>query len=168
MKGQYKEDRSSLPDIQRLKPIHYEILRLTFLTYSRREITQLLNVTEQTITNTINSTLGQQELNRLKASQDEQTMVLKQRIAEVRPRALKILVDDMERDEVSPAVRSSNAKFILGELGGLTLRNTPDLPNHLTPAQMETIKQLAIETRLKKDKRDKINNIEEVEYQAIN
>lgn len=168
MKGQFKEDRTSLPDIQRLKPIHYEILRLSFLTYNRMEIAQLLNVSEQTITNTINSTLGQRELARLQANNEEQTMVLKQRIAEVRPRALKILVEDMENGDVSPAVRSSNAKYILGELGGLTIRDNADKPNNITPAQMETIKQLAIETKLRNRERSRINNAEETEYQAVN
>lgn len=167
MHGVYKPSRENLPDLKRLKPLHYEILRLTYLTYTREEVAKYMNVTPQTVTNTINSTLGQEELERLKADDAQQTQVLKNRIAEVRPEALKILVEDMKDKEVSAAVRSGNAKFILGELAGLTIKDTPNNPNHLTPAQMEAIKQLAIQSRQRSDERSMIENAEETEYTSV-
>lgn len=166
MNGQLQEDRTNLPNILRLKPQHLEIIRLHWLLFSHEEIAKICSCTTQTVSNTINSDLGREELSRLRLCADDQTKLLKQRIADVQPKALKILVDDMSDHEVPASVRSSNAKFILGELGDLTIKEDKNTPNHLTPAQMVVVKQLALQNKRKAQELE-LESIEETQYVSV-
>lgn len=166
MHGEFDQDRSQQNNLQRFKAIHYEIVRLQWLLFTRNEIAKLTGVTTQTVSNTINSDIGKNELLRLQKDRAQQNVYLKERIAEVQPIALKVLIDDMNDHDVQPSVRGTNARFVLGELGGLTIHDNQNKNNQLSPAQMEAIKQLALATRQEQN-RSNVEGVEETKYEEI-
>jgi len=166
MHGEFDHDRSQQNNLQRFKALHYEIIRLHWLLFSRDEVAKLCGVTTQTVSNTINSDIGHQELTRLQGDRAQQNVYLKERIAEAQPIALKVILEDMQSDNVSPSTRGTNARFVLGELGGLTIKESQSKNNHLSPAQMEAIKQLALATRTEQN-RSEVESAEEVKYEEI-
>jgi len=166
MHGEFDHDRSQQNNLQRFKALHYEIIRLHWLLFTRDEIAKLTAVTTQTVSNTINSDIGRQELQRLQLDRAQQNVYLKERIAEAQPIALRVILEDMQNDSVAPSTRSSNARFVLGELGGLTIHESQSKNNHLSPAQMEAIKQLALATRSEQTRSD-VESAEETQYEEI-
>ena len=81
--------------IEHLWSIHHEILRRTFLGQKALVIARILGITSQTVSNTINSDLGRQILERMHDKGEDSVVDVQKRILEHAPEALEVVIDTM-------------------------------------------------------------------------
>ena len=103
--------------ITHLWSIHHEILRRVFLGQKAPVIARILGITTQTVSNTINSDLGKQILERMHEKGEDSVVDVKKRILEHAPEALNVVIDTMKDEQEDSKLRTKLAQDILDRAG---------------------------------------------------
>jgi len=103
--------------ITHLWSIHHEILRRTFLGQKAPNIARILDITTQTVSNTLNSDLGKQILECMHERGADSVVDVQQRIQEHAPEALGVLIDTMKDKGEDSRHRTKLAQDILDRAG---------------------------------------------------
>lgn len=84
-----REDRGTY-DIKQFWQRHHEICNLAAQGYKQVEIAYILGITPQTVSNTLNSTLGEEKLSVIREERDKDAKLTVERIRILRDKALKV------------------------------------------------------------------------------
>jgi hypothetical protein len=127
---------------------HHEILRLAIMGHSRDEISEKVGCTPQTVTNTLNSRLGQEKLALLRAERDTSCTDVASAIRELAPRALEIMSEVMENGTTPAGVRLAASKDLLDRAGFAAPKQVQvtSVTAHLTHDEIKELKDRAMAT----------------------
>jgi hypothetical protein len=138
---------------------------MTLLGWKPKAIAERLRITTQTVSNTINSPLGERKLGIMRQSRDADTFDAKTRIDNMIPDALLVYENILKREGVGKdcpiSLMKGTADTITKDLGGLESPKKFEgrhLHAHLTAEDLKHInirgKQLAIEEGVLKEDSD--------------
>jgi len=137
-------------EIKQLWQLNHEILNLAAKGFKQVEIADILNITPQTVSNTLNSELGQHKLSELRLERDEETKVIAEKIRVLTNKALKIyheIIDD-ESGESTLKDKKTVADTVMLELSGLrapTKIQSATMNYNLSKEDIEEFKRRAVQ-----------------------
>jgi predicted transcriptional regulator len=91
-----KDERRAAPgerktyDIKQFWQVHHEIVNLAAQGFKQTEIAYILGITPQTVSNTLNSTLGEEKLSLMRLERDADAKLMIERVRVLRDKALKV------------------------------------------------------------------------------
>jgi transcriptional regulator len=134
-------------DIKQLWDHHHEILRLIVLGHTNVHIAEMLGCTPQNVSDTRNSPLGREFIERGRAARDAEMANIAARISAHIPKALKLLEDiiDGNYEGASLSLRAKYASMHLGRGGFGEITKTATMNAHLSADEIGAIKNRAIE-----------------------
>jgi predicted transcriptional regulator len=149
-----REDRKTY-DIKQMWQVHHEIVNLRAQGFKENEIAEILNVTPQTVSNTINSTLGEEKLSVIRQERDEDAKKSVEKIRVLKDKALKVYHEVFdEKDENGNLIQGITmkdkldlAKHVMNDLSGMkTPTRIQTQSVIMTPSELEEFKQRGLET----------------------
>ena len=111
-----REDRKT-HDVKQLWQRNHEIINLAALGIKGTEIAKILNISEQTVSNTINSELGMEKLSELRKGRDEKVLDVVEEVKELLPLALKTYKKILDGEEITK-LQKETADTLLMDIGG--------------------------------------------------
>jgi len=96
----------------------HEMVRLAFLGWRNTEIAERLGVDKITVSNTINSTLGQKKLQLMHDARDADVIDVADKIAELAPKAVDVYRRILEEDDAKLSLKKNTADTILKDILG--------------------------------------------------
>lgn len=143
--GGYGEGRGYEP--QKLNARHHEILRLTLLGYSDKEISEKLGCTKMAVVTARNCKLGQQYYNMLRVAADFHAVETAKRIRELAPKALEAIREIMDDESMPANTRLNAAKDILDRAGFAAPKQVQvqSTSLNLSPDDITNLKEEAIQ-----------------------
>ena len=107
-------------DIKQLWQRSHEIIGLALQGLKQVEIAKALNITPQCVSNTLNSTLGQNKLSEMREKRDEGIIDVSKRIAELQAKALRVYEEIFDQDpgNCNYELKMKAADTVTMELGG--------------------------------------------------
>jgi predicted transcriptional regulator len=133
--------------IQHLWEQHHRMLRLALLGLSYKDIATELGVTPQTVSNTINSSMGQKLLQEMRGAANKEAVDTASRLKEMNAKALEVLTEILEDADKPIALRAKVAMDNLSRTGfapQINVKGTFE-HRHFGPEEIEKIKLFAIE-----------------------
>ena len=114
-------DERKTHDINSLWQRSHEILALAVRGMKQVEIAEILNISPQTVSNTLNSDLGRQKLSIMRRGRDENAVIAAERIDLLTQRALDVYdeIFDNENEAVNIDMKKKTADTVALELSGL-------------------------------------------------
>lgn len=108
-------------DIKQMWQRSHEIVNLAVRGFKGPQIAEILNIHEQTVSNTLNSELGQKKLSEMRSARDEEAKVVSEKIRVLTNKALETYheIFDNESGEATLKDRKDVADTVLLELSGL-------------------------------------------------
>lgn len=139
-----KVDRRRNPDrkthdIQQLWQRSHEILNLSLLGYKGSEISGMLNICPETVSNTLNSTLGLEAMADNREARDDEFDKLQRDVIELTKKSLKIYNEILVKEDESMKLKKDTADTIVLELSGLRAPTRIDSRSIHTTATLEEI-----------------------------
>jgi len=104
-------------EVQHMWERHHEIVRMTLLGMSPTHIAEKLHITNQTVSNTLNSKIVRDKLQILRAERDASSVDVASAIKNLAPKCIEAIDGILTREGVSDAVRLNAAKDILDRNG---------------------------------------------------
>jgi DNA-binding NarL/FixJ family response regulator len=145
-----KPDRRRVPvrersqDIQQLWQRSHEILRYVLLGMDNNTVAKLVGVTPATVSNTINSSLGQKKLSELRVVRDAKTIDVAEEVCKLHEKAVRVYADILEgKGEPSKALQKATADTVIMDISGHRAPTKVDarhLNIQLTPEELEDLK----------------------------
>lgn len=139
-------------EIQHMWERHHEIVRLTLLGHGQTEVAELLDVTPQTISNTLNSKIVRDKLQIMRAERDASTVDVAAAIKNLAPKAVQMLETFLQPDSTAPDTIKFRAAVDMLDRNGYAapkVIETKNLHGVFTRDDLEEIKkrgrQLALE-----------------------
>jgi predicted transcriptional regulator len=137
-------------DIKQLWQRNHEIVNLAAMGYKGTEIAKILNVNQQTVSNTLNSELGQCKLSDIRLDRDEETKKVSEKIRVLTNKALDVYheIFDDESGELGLKDKGTFATSFLNEMSGLrapTKIQSQSVHTILTAEELAEIKKRGIE-----------------------
>ena len=130
-------------DIKQLWQRQHEIFGLALLGHSNKEIAKVLNITPDTVSSAVNSTLGREKLSKLRKQRDEGFIDVSKRVAELSEKAMEVYNEIFDSDTVPYKLKKDTADTVLMDLGGHRAPTKID-SRHLnitaTPEEIEEFK----------------------------
>ena len=126
----------------------HEILNLGLRGLKQVEIAEILNITPQTVSNTLNSDLGRQKLSVMRKSRDEKAIEVTERIADLTDQALNVYEELFKGENVSDETKRKAADTVTLELSGYrvpTRIQSQRLSSVATLEEIEEFKRRGIE-----------------------
>jgi predicted transcriptional regulator len=142
-------------EIQHLQQRHHEIIRLSTLGHGNKEIAQILGITPQTVSICLNSKLARDKMDHMRQERDAATVDVATAIADLAPKAAKMVDVILSRDlgvGVSPSTQLKAAMDILDRNGYKPPEKHQHVHAHLTSEEVEAIKKRALEFGLSSGK----------------
>ena len=138
------------PEIKQLWQRSHEIVLLAAKGYKYVEIAEILGITPQTVTNLLNSELGQKKLSEIRLGRDDEAKKDVERVNSLKRKALAVYheIFDNELGEATLKDRKEAAKDVVMELSGLRepLRvQSSHINLTLTSEEIEQLKRRGIE-----------------------
>lgn len=133
--------------IQHLWEQHHRMLRLALLGLSYKDIARQLGVTPITVSNCINSSLGQKILSEMRGAANKDAVDTAAKLRQMNEAALKVLEEILEDEEAPRALRAKVAMDNLSRTGfapQINVRGVMD-HRHFGSEDIERIKLLALE-----------------------
>ena len=137
-------------NIKQLWQRNHEIVNLAVRGFKGTEIAEILNIDPQTVSNTLNSELGQHKLSDMRLERDEETKKVSEKIRVLTGKALdtyhKIFDDDS--GELGLKDKGNFATSFLNEMSGLrapTKIQSHSVHTTLTAEELEEFKKRGIE-----------------------
>lgn len=156
--GQREPDRRRAPngskayDIKKLWDRNHEICNLVVIGMNQEDVAKTLGVSPVTVSNTVNSSLGQEKIALMRGARDADTWDAAKKIQEVAKKSLTFLelaLDDKVRDlegqplQVAVSTKVNIAKHVLNDLSGLKAPTRIEgkfAHAHLTTEDIEELK----------------------------
>ena len=141
-----RTDERKSPNIKSLWQRNHEIVNLAARGFKNTEIAEILNITPQTVSNTLNSELGERKLSELRSDRDEEAKKVQEKIRVLTEKALNTYheIFDDESGECSLKDKKAAADTVVLELSGLrapTKIQSQSLNMHLTNEELEEFKK---------------------------
>jgi predicted transcriptional regulator len=143
-----KEERKT-PEIKQMWQRSHEIVNLAARGFKNVEIAEILNISPQTVSNTLNSELGERKLSEIRLERDAETKKIHEKVRVLTNKALQVYheIFDDASGECGLKDKAKVADTVLLELSGL--RAPTRLQGHmvhtvLTPEELDTFKQRGI------------------------
>ncbi len=114
-------------DIKQLWQRSHEIICLALQGHNQKSIAEILNVHQVTVSNTLNSELGQKKLSSMRESRDEEFIEVSREVSKLSEKALKVYDEIFDNDTVSYSLKKNVADTVLMDLGG-----------HRSPTKIDT------------------------------
>ena len=148
-----REERKTY-DIKQMWQRHHEIVNLAAQGFKQVEIAEILNIHPQTVSNTLNSSLGEEKLEVLRTERDEDVRKTVEKVRVLKDKALKIyhtILDGVDENgnsvDISMRDRKDVADTVLLELSGLRVPTKIQSSNiTMTAIELEELKQRGIQT----------------------
>ena len=140
-------DKRKTYDIKQMWQRSHEIVNLALRGFKYTEIAGLLGIHLQTVTNTLNSTLGAQKLSELRGLEDGEAQVIAEKIKVLTERALGVYHKILDSDTTDPDLQKKTADTVVLELSGLrvpTRIQSHSVSTVLTKAELEEFKERGI------------------------
>jgi len=140
------EDRKTY-DPKRLWQSHHEIINLALVGMRQIDIAERLGVTQATVSNVLNSTIGREKLMQGRIVRDAKTFDAAKEISELAQKSLETYktILDSEGEQAAPlGLKFQASKTILNDLSGLAAPKRVDsrtLNAYLTSDDLERIKE---------------------------
>jgi len=123
----YREpDERRVPDeerktynIKQLWQRSHEIVNLAAMGYKQVEIAEILNVTPQTVSNTLNSELGKEKLSEIREARDNEAKMVAEKIRVLTKRALQTYHEIFDNPDATIKDKKDVADTVVLELSGL-------------------------------------------------
>ena len=127
----------------------HEIINLAARGFKQVQIADILNIHEQTVSNTLNSELGQKKLAELRGARDEEAKITTEKIRVLADKALQTYneIFDNEDGQATLKDRKDVADTVLLELSGLrdpTKIHTSSVSTVLTAEEIENFKNRGV------------------------
>jgi predicted transcriptional regulator len=124
---------------------NHEIVNLAARGFKGTEIAEILNINQQTVSNTLNSELGQCKLSDIRLERDEETKKVSEKIRTLTNKALDTYhkIFDDESGELGLKDKGNFATSFLGEMSGLrapTKIQSQSISTVLTAEELEEFK----------------------------
>lgn len=136
-------------DIKQLWQHNHEIINLAVRGFKGSEIAKILNLDPQTVSNTLNSELGQHKLSDMRLERDEETKKVSEKIRKLTDKALETYnkIFDDESGELGLKDKGNFATSFLNEMSGLrapTRIQSQSVHTTLTAEELEEFKTRGI------------------------
>lgn len=133
-------------EIKSLWQRNHEIINLAVRGFKQTEIAEILNIHPQTVSNTLNSRLGELKTAEIRKSRDEEAKQVNEKIRIITDKALNIYheIFDDDTDQVSLKDKGSFAEGFLKEMSGLrapTRIQSHHVHTQLTAEEIESFKE---------------------------
>jgi predicted transcriptional regulator len=142
-------DEKKTYNIKALWQRSHEIINLAARGFKQVQIADILNIHEQTVSNTLNSELGQKKLAELRGARDEEAKITTEKIRVLADKALQTYneIFDNEDGQATLKDRKDVADTVLLELSGLrapTKIHTSSVSTVLTAEEIENFKNRGV------------------------
>lgn len=134
-------EKKSIPDIKHLWQKNHEILGLCLQGFSTKDIAETLNICRTTVSNTLNSELGQKKLSEMRKERDGEFIDVSKKIAELSEKALEMYEQIFDSTTISHNLKKSTADTVLMDLGGHRAPTKIDSRHITTTATLEEIEE---------------------------
>ena len=133
-------------DIKQLWQRNHEILRMALIGMKPKDIAERLDITTQTVSNTLNSELGRQKLSFLRQKRDETVIEISEEVSRLLPKAIKIYEDIMDGSVTSKLMKETADTLVMDIAGhrAPTKVQSESAHLHMTPKDLEELKQRGI------------------------
>lgn len=144
-----QEERKTY-NVKQLWQRSHEIVNLAARGYKQTEIAEILNITPQTVSNTLNSDLGQYKLSEIRLERDAEAKKVSEKIRVLTNKALQVYheIFDDASGECNLRDKKDVADTVLLELSGLrvpTKVHSQHISATLTAEELEEFKQRGIQ-----------------------
>ena len=142
-KDQRRVPERSAPDIKELWQRNHEIVNLAAKGFKNTEIAEILSITPQTVSNTLNSELGMKKLSKIRYGRDEEAKKAAEKIRVLTNKAIDTYnkIFDNELGDFSNEQQRKTADNVMLELSGLKAPTRIDTRGVLTVATLEEIEE---------------------------
>jgi DNA-binding CsgD family transcriptional regulator len=143
-----RSGRESCHDIKQLWQRSHEILGLALQGLKNTEIAKILNIHPQTVSNTLNSTLGKEKLSNLREGRDEHYKELSERVIELTHKSLDEYEKIFNTPNIDPELKKKTADTIVLEVAGMrapTRIESKSFSMQATAEEIEEFKRRGIE-----------------------
>lgn len=140
-------ERKSTPDIKSLWQRSHEIIGLALQGYKQKDIAILLGITPGTVSNTLNSELGEKKLSAMRKKRDEGLVDVSKEVVRLSEKALEVYEEIFDSDTVSYNLKKDAADTVLMDLGGHrspTKLDTRSLHVTATPEEIGEFKRIGL------------------------
>ncbi len=139
------EGERKSPDIKALWQRNHEIINLAARGFKQVEIAEILSITPATVSNTLNSELGEKKLSEIRLERDEDAKKVSEKIRILTNKAIDVYheIFDNEGGEATIKDRKGAADTVVLELSGLrvpTRVQSQHVSTVLTPEELEAFK----------------------------
>lgn len=134
-------------DVKRLWQHNHEIINLSVLGLKNSQIASLLGVTEMTVSNTLNSTLGKEKVSLMRGARDAETFDAAKKIQVLAQKALMLyeqILDSEGEDSAPLGMKVNVSKHVVKDLSGLAVPTRIEgrfTHAHLTLEEIEELKR---------------------------
>jgi len=136
-----KDGERKTHNIKQLWQWSHEILNLAVRGMKPVEIAEILNITPQTVSNTLNSDLGMQKLSEMRKKRDEDTYDTVKEIDDLTKKALDVYHEIFDDKMESHAMKKKVADTVTLELSGLRVPTKIHSGNFNVIATLEEIEE---------------------------
>jgi predicted transcriptional regulator len=148
-----REDKKTY-DIKQLWQVHHEILNLRAQGFKEQEIADILNITPQTVSNTLNSSLGEEKLSVIRQERDEDSKRTVEKIRVLKDKAIKVYHEIFDKHDeagnpidVSIKDRLHCADVVMMELSGYKVpTRIQQTMTTMTAVELEEFKRRGLQT----------------------
>jgi predicted transcriptional regulator len=131
-------------DIKQLWQRSHEIIGLALLGHKETEIAELLNITPQCVSNTLNSSLGKEKLSKMREKRDENVVDLSKRIAELTNKAMDVYEEIFNNEGADLKLKKETADTVVMEIAGhraATKIDTRSFNFNMSPDDLDAFKK---------------------------
>ena len=138
-------------NVKQLWQRHHEIINLAAMGWKLPDIAEIMDIDPQTVSNTLNSDLGQKKLSEVRFGKDEEAKKTAEKIRILTARAIAVYneIFDNESGEATLRDRKDVADTVLLELSGLkapTKVQTTSISTVLTAEEIASFKERGLQT----------------------
>ena len=126
---------------------HHEIVNLAARGFKQKEIAEILNITPQTVCNTLNGELGMRKLSDIRKGRDEEAIKVSEKIRVLTDKALATYHEIFDSDQTTMSEKKAVADTVVLELSGLRVPTKTQATNavfRVTPEELELFKKRGI------------------------
>ena len=105
-------------DIKQLWQRSHEILALVLQGHSHRTIAETLSISEGTVSNTVNCTLGRQKLSEMRQKRDDKYIDVSKEVSRLSEKAIKVYEEIFDSETISYSLKKATADTVTMDLGG--------------------------------------------------
>lgn len=142
------EDGTRKFDIKQLWQRSHEILNLALLGHKQTEIAEMLDVHPQTVSNTLNSSLGLEVMSEKRKDRDEEFKELNDKVMALTRKSLEVYDRILSDEAESTKLKKDTADTITLDLAGMrapTRIDTRSMHMNLTKDEIEEFKRRGVE-----------------------